>query len=451
MTFEQFRHKVQYDEAHPLLIGDRSFLYVGSWKEGVSTAEDVVIRIVAENRFGHTAQGPRSFHFGGQHYQVYSFALLEPQLQQLICQYPQAEEPKRSTLEAQLLEAFGLQPFCQEQTVIAIKEAFGQQAYEEVAKALFYDYKHLIVPDRELYLIMAFLCREGLGTFPNPEQAALFERLASQAAIGETSSSPSPAAHQRPRSKPAGPSVWLQARQHLGALYQRIPAWGRKAAIGVVGALLVGWVSWKGVSYMQASSPRLVGEIPEGSAAPSPSSSDRKEAYDTAYAQLLSMGSKWRKLSVAKDKLQAANTFMEEVMKSEVLNEEDKRKLGELLSRMQACYALASEGKKDLFWIGETAQAGETLEWLAKKHEVDAENIRDARFKTFAKDTTFKGGEVLKVGIPAVFFDHTVGSGEHLNAICKRYGMQMAEMRKLNNLTGDVIRQGQVLRVYLRQ
>jgi LysM repeat protein len=91
-----------------------------------------------------------------------------------------------------------------------------------------------------------------------------------------------------------------------------------------------------------------------------------------------------------------------------------------------------------------TVKPGDTLFLIAQQFNTTLDELR--RLNNLQGDLIF-AGETLLVPTGGVPETYTVQRGDTLYFIAQRFGSTVAELRRLNNLTSDVIVPGQVLRV----
>ncbi|HHW15584.1 MAG TPA: LysM peptidoglycan-binding domain-containing protein [Firmicutes bacterium] len=91
-----------------------------------------------------------------------------------------------------------------------------------------------------------------------------------------------------------------------------------------------------------------------------------------------------------------------------------------------------------------TVQPGDTLYLIAQRFGTTLEELR--RLNNLTGDVIY-AGQTLLVPSAAVPETYTVQSGDTLFTIAQRFGTTVAELRRLNDLTTDTIYPGQVLRV----
>jgi beta-N-acetylhexosaminidase len=124
--------------------------------------------------------------------------------------------------------------------------------------------------------------------------------------------------------------------------------------------------------------------------------------------------------------------------------------------------AAAAESKPEFH----TIEAGDTLTKIGKKYGVSVSNLQkwnnlttgDIKFgfklrltpppetKSPDGDTPVKDAAQTS---PTVARDHTVATGDTLQSIADSYGIDVAELKKWNNIEGDTIAEGQKLKVHL--
>lgn len=96
-----------------------------------------------------------------------------------------------------------------------------------------------------------------------------------------------------------------------------------------------------------------------------------------------------------------------------------------------------------------TVKAGDTLYSVAKKYDTTVDEIKKLNN---LNSNLLNIGQVLKIAVavnlPSSDYDtYIVKSGDTLYSIAKKFGMTVAEIKKINNLVNDNLSIGQVLRV----
>ena len=91
-----------------------------------------------------------------------------------------------------------------------------------------------------------------------------------------------------------------------------------------------------------------------------------------------------------------------------------------------------------------TVRSGDTLWVLAQRYGTTVDEIR--RLNGLTSDI-LRIGQVLKIPTPANYnyFEYTVRSGDSLWALAQRFGTTVAAIKSLNGLTSDILSIGQVL------
>lgn len=95
-----------------------------------------------------------------------------------------------------------------------------------------------------------------------------------------------------------------------------------------------------------------------------------------------------------------------------------------------------------------TVESGDSWIGIARDHGVSYSQLLEAN--PGANPERIRIGQVLRIPPstrPAAARTHTVGRGDTLSEIAQRYGVSVRSLREENDLTSDVIRQGQVLRI----
>ena len=93
-----------------------------------------------------------------------------------------------------------------------------------------------------------------------------------------------------------------------------------------------------------------------------------------------------------------------------------------------------------------TLQPGDTLWLLARKYGTTVEELK--RLNNLTSDM-LNIGQVLKIptGQTPAYFEYTVRPGDTLWLLSQRFGTTVDAIKRLNGLTGDLLNVGQVLRI----
>jgi LysM repeat protein len=102
-----------------------------------------------------------------------------------------------------------------------------------------------------------------------------------------------------------------------------------------------------------------------------------------------------------------------------------------------------------------TVKKGDTISSIAERHKVSQAQLRELNQLS---GNNIRAGQKLLVGTgpasstqtassQASLTDYTVVAGDTLSVVAERFGMRTAELRSVNRLSGDTIRQGQKLKV----
>lgn len=91
-------------------------------------------------------------------------------------------------------------------------------------------------------------------------------------------------------------------------------------------------------------------------------------------------------------------------------------------------------------------RAGDTLFSLARLYDTTVDELR--RLNNLTTDTLRIGQQlIIPQEVAAEYIEHTVVSGDTLFALARYYNTTVDEIRRLNNLTSDTLRIGQILRI----
>lgn len=93
-----------------------------------------------------------------------------------------------------------------------------------------------------------------------------------------------------------------------------------------------------------------------------------------------------------------------------------------------------------------TVQKGDTLYSIANRYNIDVDSLKNANRLT---SNSLRVGQILK--IPTVNNDtsvnYTVQKGDSLYSIAREYGTTVDEIKNLNNLSSNLLRIGQILKI----
>jgi LysM repeat protein len=104
-----------------------------------------------------------------------------------------------------------------------------------------------------------------------------------------------------------------------------------------------------------------------------------------------------------------------------------------------------------LHTLEHVVEKGETLYSISREFSVSVDDI--CKTNGIKKSDTLKAGQKLIISVSPVSSGkttetHKVAQDETLFGIARKYGMSVADIKKLNNLTTDTIKTGQILTVY---
>ncbi|GAA4835692.1 LysM peptidoglycan-binding domain-containing protein [Algivirga pacifica] len=458
MTFQEFRENFLFDLSMPLAIGDLCYLYIAQGSEGkpyliqceqghkktgaFQAGNQVVLqdgRIVAE-----------ATSIGQKNYKAFPLEVLEEEQQQLIKQIQEEKkflEQKR--LSDQLLLSLDLANFKAEETVFKIKEAFLAGAYEDAFQALTYFYKDQIDLDEGLLFMLGYMCYHGKGTLKNIPQATIFlqeaQRMGSKesAALLESIKIPEKPiieAKQETTSpkeiKYKVPSVQLQLRR-----YAFVFTLGMVVALGVIG--IFHWAtpsqSVEGVTEVQL----------QASSKAEPKTSAQN--YDQLVQEVNTLATNFSTYQQSLPQLNKAKTMIDEALIDQGFTNEQMEHLKWLKNRINQLKKNISSHEKGIFWKSYKTQQGETALDIAARFDVITENIRYAsNQKSVPEEQAMQEGLQLSIGVPVMYFEHEVVSGDNLGTISKKYNITWADIKELNDLDGSQIQIGQRLKVFMR-
>ena len=89
-----------------------------------------------------------------------------------------------------------------------------------------------------------------------------------------------------------------------------------------------------------------------------------------------------------------------------------------------------------------TVQSGDTLYGISKQFGVSVDEIK--RLNNLTSNTITKG-QILKIPSTVTTVDYVVKKGDSLYSIAKRYNTTADELKRINNLSSNMLSIGQVL------
>jgi len=144
-------------------------------------------------------------------------------------------------------------------------------------------------------------------------------------------------------------------------------------------------------------------------------------------------------------------TFDDRIMEFAMGYAELMQKLDNALSNYHEKYNLEPSRETMFLIVGEveryTVKKGDTLHSIAAKSVISVDDLKSLNgFKT----TNVKIGQsifvvTLNVEVPKVNYKYVVKKGDYLDAIAKKYGLTVNQLKQYNNLKSNVLKTGQVL------
>lgn len=350
--------------------------------------------------------------------------------------------------EEKLLSAMDIPVLDSERKLEELKECFRNELYDDAFKGFVYDYKDQLFLDEEAFFMLGWMCLKGKGVIRNKEQALIFlkesakqgnleakallkaeeEAEAEKKTTQSNTIKPPAATTKRP------PSVKLQLiRYGIVAGVTAILTLGLSTLISGI------------ISGFGRNTPTVVEQT---------NNSNNDEIRDVFEQTIHNANKKVQRFSnyhKSIPQIREAINIISDAMVDYQFSEEQKKKLIKLKKKLERLNANVSDYNKGLFWKRYKTQEGETTEDISARFEVISSNIKSIKHDVaVADERVFKEGTALKIGLPVMYFEHHVSSGDNLGLISIKYNIDTEDIKALNKLKSDVIHPDSKLKVFMR-
>ncbi|KXX67291.1 LysM peptidoglycan-binding domain-containing protein [Flammeovirga sp. SJP92] len=484
MTIQELQERYQFNRETPIVIGDRCKVFYGKLEEdAVLVISDLSPRIIANEpvdsfeagatfSFEGTSESTDTYVFGSIQYTIRMLDNYSEEIQSKVEQIiNEKDEESLRQHEKDLLFALKLPELDRTQKLLDIKSLYKQELYDETFKAIAYDYADDLLLDGETLYLLGDMCEKGMGTFRNIDQARQF--FARAAEVGVTNAqkrvelideelkreqaSQVKAQEQEVEVTEPAPSTSRLKRKSGPVNRRRGLSKKNKIRYTIIGSIsfLLGLfistifsfiLSFSGTSIDSSSD---TGEEMNSSTEETLTESDLY--FKKLEGDILKQMADLRNYTYGIGKLKEGITMIEQAERTNKLTPAQEKRLNQLSGFIMGQISAMNDNKKEDFWFKHKSKAGETVISIANHYKVPEKKVLDAEGKPISMDRILKNNEVVKVGVPALFFDHKILPGESIGTISNKYDIQPEDIRKLNELSSDVIHPGQELRVYIRQ
>lgn len=482
MTIQELQDRYQFNRETPIVIGDRCKVFYGKLEDdAVLVISDLSPRVIASEpvdsfevgatfSFEGTSEHSDTFVFGSSQFTIRMLDNYSEEIQKKVDQIiNEKDEDTLRQLEKELLYALQLPELDRTQKLLDIKSLYKQELYDETFKAIAYDYADDILLDGDTLYLLGDMCEKGMGTFKNVEQARQFFARAAEVGVtnakkrvemideelkqnvSEVSESTvetsEPSIPEKPQTRLKRKSGPVNKKRGLSKK--------NKLRYTIIGSLsfLLGLFFSTLLSLVFTS--HTVDESLENPNLDDTSEQITNAPLDVAFkkleAEVLKQMADLRNYKYASDKLKEGISMLEQGQRTNDFTPSQIKRLDQLNGFIMGQLSAMKDNKKDDFWIIHISKSGETLISIANHYKVPEKKVLDSEGEEFSMDRILKDNEQVKVGIPALFFDHKILPGESIGTIANKYDIQPADIRKLNNLNSDIIHPGQELRVYIRE
>ncbi|NME72778.1 LysM peptidoglycan-binding domain-containing protein [Flammeovirga aprica] len=480
MTIQELQERYQFNRETPIVIGDRCKVFYGKLEEdAVLVIADLSPRIIAKEpvdsfeagatfSFEGTSETSDTYVFGSVQYTIRMLDNYSEEIQQKVEMIiKEKDEESLRQHEKDLLYALRLPELDRTQKLLDIKSLYKQELYDETFKAIAYDYADDLLLDGETLYLLGDMCEKGMGTFRNVEQARQFFARAAEVGVTNAQKRVEMIDEELNRSQTtevkaeesvdATPSASRLKRKSGPVNRRRGLSKKNKIRYTIIGSfsfilgLFISSIFSFILSFTSNSSATVTDDSQEINASSDENLTESDVYFKKLESDLLKQMADLRNYKYGMGKLKEGVTMIEQAERTNDFTATQSKRLTQLSGFIMGQISAMNDNKKEDFWIKHKSKAGETVISIANHYKVPEKNVLDSEGKTISMDRIFKNNEIVKVGIPALFFDHKILPGESIGTISNKYDIQPEDIRKLNELPSDVIHPGQELRVYIRE
>ncbi|WP_044200731.1 LysM peptidoglycan-binding domain-containing protein [Flammeovirga sp. OC4] len=480
MTIQELQERYQFNRETPIVIGDRCKVFYGKLEEdAVLVISDLSPRIIAKEpvdsfeagatfSFEGTSENSDTYVFGSIQYTIRMLDNYSEEIQEKVeLIINEKDEEALRQHEKDLLFALKLPELDRTQKLLDIKSLYKQELYDETFKAIAYDYADDLLLDGETLYLLGDMCEKGMGTFRNIDQARQFFARAAEVGvtnaqkrvelIDEELKRTQPTPEKEDKTVEVAPSTTRLKRKSGPVNRRRGLSKKNKIRYTIIGSfsfilgLFISTIFSFILSFSGNSSVLATDETEQTTSAADEVLTESDVFFKKLEADVLKQMADLRNYEYGMAKLKEGVTMIEQAERTNEFTPAQEKRLTQLSGFIMGQISAMNDNKKEDFWIKHKSKAGETVISIANHYKVPEKKVLDAEGKSISMDRIFKNNETVKVGIPALFFDHKILPGESIGTISNKYDIQPEDIRKLNELSSDVIHPGQELRVYIRQ
>ncbi|MBB6460874.1 LysM peptidoglycan-binding domain-containing protein [Flammeovirga kamogawensis] len=476
MTIQELQERYHFNRETPIVIGDRCKIFFGKLDEDeVIIISDLSPRIIEKEpvdsfevgttfSFEGTSDNADSYVYGSSQYTIRMLENYSDDVQNKVKEIMvEVDEDKLKQLEKELLYVLRLPELDRTQKLLDIKSLYSQGLYDETFKAIAYDYADDLLLDGDMLYLLGDMCEKGMGTFQNKEQARQF--FARAAEVGITNATKR--VEMIDAELESNQQVVVEKNEEV------VKATRLKRKSGPVGNKKRGLSKKNQLRYSIIASlffilglffssifslftsdehekPEEVVSSPTDTEIVTPQDVENEAAFKKVESAILAQMGQLKNYTEAIKRLKEGITLIEQSQRTMTLTPKQTARLEQLNGYIMGQISALNDNKKDLFWTKHSCVSGETVISIANHYHVPEKNVLDEKGKALNMDRILKNTEIVKIGIPALFFNHKVLPGESIGTISNKYDIQPADIRKLNDLSSDILQPGQDLRVYIR-
>ncbi|WP_281614266.1 LysM peptidoglycan-binding domain-containing protein [Flammeovirga sp. SubArs3] len=491
MTIQELQEKYQFNKETPIVIGDRCKVYFGKLnnEDEVIIISDLSPRIIKEEPVDSYEVGatlsfdedkvpdnPDTFVFGSVQYTIRMLENYTSNVIDVVHKIiEEIDENNLRALEIQLLHELRLPELDRTQKLLDIKNLYKQGLYDETFKAIAYDYADDILLDGDMLYLLGDMCEKGMGTFQNKEQALQFFTRAAEVGVTnagkraemiqqelddlKVTAAKKESQPEESASEKINPTDTSRLKRKSGGPVNRKRGLSKKnkirySIIGsfsfILGAIFSSFVILAIGGDNSSQEPIATDDVTnENKDEVTVNPSDA--IFESIESDVLKNMRDLQNFGVAQKKLNDAIKLIDQGQEVNTFTPGQTKRLDQLKGYIMGQISDMKDNEKGNFTIKYIPKSTESVVAIANRYKIPEKNVIDQKGKSIPIDYTFKDGEEVKLRIPSYFFNHKILPGESIGTIANKYDIQTEDIKKLSELSSDVLQPGQTLRVYIRQ
>ncbi|ANQ48292.1 LysM peptidoglycan-binding domain-containing protein [Flammeovirga sp. MY04] len=483
MTIQELQDQYQFNKDTPIVIGDRCKVYFGKLnnEDEVVIISDLSPRVIQDEdvdsfeagavmSFNDTneQESKDTFVFGSVQYVIrmldnYSEEVINT-VHQII---EEKDEEQLKELEIRLLKVLKLPILDRTQKLLDIKNLYKQGLYDETFKAIAYDYADDILLDGDMLYLLGDMCEKGMGTFQNKHQALKFFKRAQEIGITNADKRVEILENELKEESEAiqtEASATVDQQEDKSRLIRKNPPKNRKRGLskknklrysiigsfsfimGIIFTMLIGSFfngsSTDGITASENSEEVSNDDVAENS---------NNEVFIKIEKDILKSTADLKNYDHAIKALEGVVSQIDQSLRVHTFTPDQVKRFDQIKGNVMGQISNLKDNESGNFTTWYNSKAGESVVAIANRYKIPEKNLFNEKGDNYPVDYTFKNGEKVKLKIPALFFDHKILVGESIGSISNKYDIQPEDIRKLNNLSSNVIHPGQTIRVYIRK